>query len=268
MNMQTITYGCTALAGTNLVGDLQFDKNGYTWVVLGALSAFNSAGAFYELEESRLLFENDAELMRRIANACLRGETGHPRFQEGMSERAWFARVSDIFEPNCCVHIAEVKLSYDTLRDKQGRKVVAVMGLVRPSGQNEAYLMRQMQNPKENVCFSVRSFTHDSFERGIRIKRLKKIITWDVVNEPGISVANKYSNPALESYQAPLDIDGYDFSIASLEQFAQDEADAGVSMESGQAHATEILQMVSHIPKKIQVFVPLSLQLAVHQKTL
>lgn len=257
---QAITYGCTALVGTNKVGVLSKNSDGYYDMVLGALQAYNSAGAFYELNQAKQLFESSGELMRRIANGAVRSEVGHPRFQEGMSERAWFSRVNDIYEPNCCAHIAEVQLSYDTMRDPQGRPVVAIMGKVRPSGANERFLERQLENPKENVCFSIRSFTNDRVEGGRIVKYLKKIVTWDTVNEPGIAIANKYSVPSLESVSSEniADLDSYEFDLANIAQFAKEEMANGVSMESGNAPATEMLQLVGYVEKPIKVYVPAS----------
>lgn len=257
--MQSITYSCTALVGTNKVGDLKPDANGYYEVVLGALQAFNSAGQFYPLQEAKQLFESSSSLMRRISNGALRGENGHPRYQEGMSERAWFARVNDIFEPNCCVHHAEVNLSYDSMKDPQGRPVVAVIGKIKPSGAGERFLERQLENPKENVCFSIRSFTNDRMEAGIVKKYLKHIVTWDYVNEPGIAVANKYSSPALESFNDVADLDAYQFRLETVAEVARQEQVRGISMESDQSTAGQLLQMVGYVDRKIQVFVPKSL---------
>ena len=257
--MAVITYSCTALVGTNKVGDLKPDANGYYEVILGALQAFNSAGQFYPLESAKQLFESSSSLMRRINNGALRGEVGHPRFQEGMSERAWFSRVNDIYEPNCCVHHAKVCLSYDTMKDPQGRPVVAVIGKIRPSGANERFLERQLENPNENVCFSIRSFTNDRMEGGIVKKYLKQIVTWDYVNEPGIAIANKYSSPALESYNDVADLDAYTFDVNTVSEQARLEQSSGVSMES-KSSASELLQLIGYVEPKIQVFVPKSLQ--------
>lgn len=255
MALQTITYGCTALAGTNKVGDLVKNKDGYYEMVLGALAAYNSAGAYYEANEAKVLFESSSELMRRINSGSLRGEVGHPRYQEGMSERAWFNRVNDILEPNCCCHFSEVRLSYDTLKDKEGRPLVAVMGMVKPSGANERFLERQLDNSKENVCFSVRSFTNDIPQGGRLVKYLKKIVTWDNVNEPGISVANKYSVPSLECI---ADDDDFKFDLTSIVQIADQERSDGISMESGLSHGVQLLQMIGYVEKNPRIFVPAS----------
>lgn len=257
MSNQIITYGCTALVGTNKVGELVRRPDGYYEMVLGALAAFNSAGAYYELEQSRKIFEGNSDLMRRIGNGCLRGEAGHPRYQEGMSEASWFSRVSDLYEPNLCIQFNQVSLSYDTMSDHQGRKLVAVMGLVRPSGMNERFLERQLENPKENVCLSVRSFTSDRLVRGVTHKAITKIVTWDVVNEPGISVANKYSVPSLESLHDKEGISdqGHDFSIDTIRRIASNPSgSAGVGMEHAVESASTLLKMVAEIEKPVSLF--------------
>ena len=57
------------------------------------------------------------------------------------------------------------------------------------------------KNPKENVCFSIRSFTDNSYSHGRVNKVLKNIITFDYVNEPGIHIAEKYKSPSLEAVE-------------------------------------------------------------------
>lgn len=251
---QKITYGCTALVGTNKVGDLIRRPDGYYEMVLGALAAFNGNGAYYELEESRRIFEGSGDLMRRIAGGNLRGEVGHPRFTEGMSERAWFSRVNDIYEPNACIHFNQVSLSYDTMSDKQNRPLVAVMGLVKPSGANERFLERQLDNPKENVCLSVRSFTNDRYQRGVLTKAITKVVTWDVVTEPGIDIANKYSVPTLESLSNEIREEDFDFDMATIRMMADEPTVAGIGMESAQSHAASLLKMVAEIEKPTSLY--------------
>ena len=72
-------YSCTALAGTNKVGKLRADENGYREMVLGAYDFDNSAGAVYPFESAQSLFKSSSSLMRRIANGQCRGEYGHPK---------------------------------------------------------------------------------------------------------------------------------------------------------------------------------------------
>lgn len=256
---RTITYTCTALAGTNKVGNLQRDARGYYEVVLGGLDAYNSYGAFYSAESARCHFDGNSDFIRRISNGVLRGETGHPRYQEGMSERAWFSRVNDIVESECCVHIAKVQLSNETITDAQGRKMLPIMGRIKPSGRQETFLQNQLDNPEENVCFSIRSFTQDIPVGGRIVKNIKKIVTFDNVNEPGIDRATKYGTPSLEAFKQAEELDHFDFSMNTIERIANDERARGLGMESGQAPASELIFTFER-EAKIIVQVPRSYQ--------
>ena len=55
--MNSIKFTCTSLAGSNRVGTLKKDAQGYYEVVVGALNVFNSAGQFYVYEQAKALFE-------------------------------------------------------------------------------------------------------------------------------------------------------------------------------------------------------------------
>lgn len=189
--------------GTNKKGILRADAAGYYQVTLGALDFYNSAGAFYALEPAKCLFEESSSLMRRVRAGTLRGEYAHPKFTPGMSKRDFLTRVLDIDEKHVSHHIRDVHLDYDSVKDKSGKNVVTIQGSIRPSGPYGDALAKSLENPDENVCFSIRSLTDDMIDpRGTHVKNLREIVTWDYVNEPGISVANKYGFPALESLEA------------------------------------------------------------------
>lgn len=197
MMPNTATYSCTALMGTNKVGILKPDVDGYYELVLGGLDVYNSAGAFYPLGPAKELFEASSSLQRRIKSGNLRGEYGHPKMIPGMSQRDFLARVMEIREDQVCCHFKEVTIVHN-VKDKDGRSTIAVIGKVKPSGPMGEALRASLENPHENVCFSIRSLTIDEYVGGRLIKTLKNIITWDYVNEPGIAIANKYCAPTLE----------------------------------------------------------------------
>jgi hypothetical protein len=254
-----IIYQSTVLNGVNKVGNLQKDANGYFEIVLGALNAYNSQGWYYSYEHAKSLFENSSELMRRISTGRLRGETGHPRFQPGMTQLQWFSRVNDLLEPNLCVHFKEVSLSFDGHKDEKGNPIILIMGRAKPSGANSQWLEKQFENPDEDVCFSIRSFTEDEIIGGRRTKMLKKIVTWDTVNEPGLSGACKYKTPSLESLgvdgpQADLEMSF--FTDALRREIKSQPAIAGVSLESANA---QLFSMIAEIEKPIKIFVPASM---------
>lgn len=226
-NMNTIRFACTALMGTNKVGQLVKDENGYYTLVLGALNVLNSAGAFYTYEGAKELFESASPLMRRVARGALKGEYGHPKRVPGQSLDEFATRIMTIDERYICCHIKEVYLDFDSIKDPEtGRPVIAIFGKVIPSGPLGHVLEKSLENKDENVCFSIRSFTHDTEDRrGNVTKVLKTIVTWDYVNEPGISYANKFGNPALES-------DGVEFTRGDIIRAISPKNYGGASMES------------------------------------
>lgn len=196
---QRASFSCTALMGTNKAGKLTPDADGYYTVVLGALDFYNSAGSFYPFESAKALFHESSTLMRRIANGCLHGEMGHPRKTPGMSQRDFVNRVMDIYEPNIACHIRKVTIDHGSVKDANGRPCIAIIGEIKPTGPMGPALKEALDNPSQNVCFSIRSLTNDTMVNGTVHKHLRAICTWDVVVEPGISVATKWRSPALES---------------------------------------------------------------------
>lgn len=243
-NYGPISFGCTALLGTNKVGALKCDADGYYPMVLGALDFFNSAGAFYPNGASaKELFKASSSFMRRVAAASLRGEYGHPRLQPGMTQRDFMMRCSDILETNVSHHIKTVWLDYTSVKGPNGQPCIAIMGLVRPAGPMGVYLKESLENPEENVCFSIRSFTRDVMQGGVVHKHLLNIVTWDYVNEPGISVATKWKSPALES------LDETEVTVNHLIAAKNQIQASGISRESsGGLSLEELIEQVTGVP--------------------
>ncbi|MNO47309.1 hypothetical protein D3C76_376210 [compost metagenome] len=248
------------LKGINKVGDLKKLDNGYREVRLGAIGAFNSAGWLYREEEGRRLLEGSGGLMRMInQNNTLRGECGHPRFQPGMSQLAWFTRVNDIFEPNTCYHIRRLMLTPG--KDERGRPVTDVMAEVRSSGKEGDWFDRQMDNKDENVCFSIRSFTEDKVIGGVKTKMLKKIVTWDTVNEPGIANSSKYGTPSLESAGSDIVMPEAELEHAFFVDTLRSEARKQPSVMEGvsfEHSGNNVMSLIAEIERPIRSFVPSS----------
>lgn len=226
MNLSSVRFACTSLVGTNKVGNLKRDQNGYYPMVVGALKMFNSAGQFYDYEQSKKLFEESSQLMRRVRRGALRGEYGHPKRQPGMSMDQFAHRVLSIHEEMVCCHHMELWLEPNLMKDDAGRPVIAIMSKVSPNGPYGAVLERQLQNPKENVCFSIRAFTDDSMNRGVVTRVLKTVVTFDYVNEPGMAVAEKYKSPALEGLHDAI------ITRGSMERVALMNQGTGLAQES------------------------------------
>ena len=197
-NMPSYSLQCTALMGVNKAGVLKPNADGYYEVILGGLDCFNSGGSFYDYLTSKQKFEDSGILQGRVKSGKLRGELGHPKRQPGQSKRDYENRILQVYEERTCFQIMKLWLVPGGLTDKTGRKLVAIMGLIIPSGELGHVLKAQLDNPNENVCFSLRSFTIDRMVRGTNVKTLDQIITWDSVNDPGIAQATKYDCPSLE----------------------------------------------------------------------
>jgi hypothetical protein len=240
----SVRYGCTSLVGTNKVGLLKPDDNGYYPMVIGALGMFNSAGEFYDYDQAKNLFDGSSQFQRRVQRGVLKGEYGHPK--QGMLDMKKFVnRVMTIDEGNVCCHFREIWLDTKQVRDQNGKAVIAIMGWVKPSGPMGQYLKESLDNKDENVCFSIRAFTDDKQDGLIRKRVLKTIITFDHVLEPGMSVAEKYKAPALESFsdiQVPR---------GAIESVLRDNAEAGIAMESNNL-ATELFSTMGwNLPKGV-----------------
>lgn len=250
----SFSLSCTALVGTNKAGTLKPDADGYYQVVLGALDVYNNTGAFYPEATARQLFQASSSLMRRIASGNLRGEYGHPTPEPGMSMDAFVARVRRIDEDRICMHIRKVWIDY-SFKNLQGQPIIAILGEVRPSGPRGPALKDQLENRFEDVCFSIRSLTHDFNSGGRLTKNFKMIVTWDYVNEPGLDVARKWNSPAMENLKEPVLAKQLEerfimpFQIANMAK-AQGpnmlgmESNGGVSLE-------EMAEVMSEVEKEV-----------------
>lgn len=234
--LNNVTFTCTRLFGTNKVGDLKKNERGYYTMVIGALNMFNSAGMYYRADAAKQFFEESSSFMRRVKRGALRGEYGHPRREAGMSMQAYYARLLSIHEDKVCCHFASVNLDFENYKDDQGRPIVAIIAEVCPNGPLGHVLEKQLANPQENVCFSIRSFTDDKMERGVINRYIKTIVTFDYVNEPGMAAAEKYNSPALEGLEDTV------FTRGQIEAGAiQIMETAGIGNESVQLNAHELM---------------------------
>lgn len=201
--MQSLVFCMTALRGTNKVGLIKPDEHGYYKVVLGALNGFNRSGDFYPYTDLVAeIFRGSSSFMRKIQNQALRGEYEHPMPEKGMSNSEYLERTCWVDPNNISHHIAEVTLDFENYKDDQGRKIIAVLGLVKPSGPKGYILDQAFKNPRENVAFSIRSLTVNSRMPNGKLERsIREIITWDYVTEGGILIADKFYSPSLESLE-------------------------------------------------------------------
>ena len=229
----SVFFSCTSLQGTNKVGKLKQLDGGYYRMVVGALNMFNSAGHFYTYEQAKSVFQEGGAFMRRVRRGALRGEYGHPR-QGNMSPEMFARRVLDIDEKSVCCHHRNIELVFDEMTDDRGNPVIAIYSEVAPDGPYGPYLAKQLENPSENVCFSIRAFTKDYTVMGVKNRDIRSVVTFDYVNEPGMSVAEKFKNPALESHDETV------FSRAEMERAVNMSAGVGIAQEATVLTANEL----------------------------
>lgn len=190
---------CSALNGTNKSGLLKADAAGYYPMCIGAFDVPNSRGDIYVAESAKKFFENSKLLMRRSNGGYLRGEYGHPKRENGQTVREFIQRNHEIDERMVSHYFKEVWLDDKSIRNENGSSIIAVMALVKPTGPYGDVLAKQLESD-ENVAFSIRCFCDDKVQPNGTLRRsLRNLITWDYVNEPGISQANKYGSPACEA---------------------------------------------------------------------
>ena len=193
---RAITLSCTMLNGTGKVGDITPLDDGYYRIVVGAYNAFNSQGMYYDIGSVKHFFGETSPLMRQIQKGVLIGEWKHPKREHWMSDEDYVQRlrVSDIDRESHTFR----RITLEPGKDEKGRPVYLVVAELKPSGPYGSYLQEKLDNPHQNVYFSVRSLTMDDLMRGIKYTR--ELITWDCVAEGGIYVANKMMSPGIESF--------------------------------------------------------------------
>jgi hypothetical protein len=233
--MNNVVFTNTALKNTGKQGVLPKDSDGYYTMPVGGLNTWNSSGSWYSHEGAKDLFKSSSSFMRRVSSGCLKGEYGHPKMMPGQSMDDFANRVMQIDEKNVCAHFESIWLDFDKVKDDLGRPVVAIMAKVAPCGPMGPALAKSFENPKEDVCFSIRAFTEDVRINGVQHRNLKEIVVWDFVNEPGINVARKYKAPALESY-GEMSFTKADI-VASIPKSV-----SGMAMESAQAPGLRLLR--------------------------
>lgn len=221
-----LKYACSALVGTNKKGVLKPDDNGYYRMCVGAFNIYSSAGIWYGYEASKHLLDNSSSFIRRIYNGNLYSEEDHPQWPIGGKFEDYVARIKRIEPKNICAHLRDIEVvPGDTGPD--GTQIMLVYASVKPDRERGHLLKAALDNPDQNVCFSIRALCDDKYVRGRIERTLTDIITFDWVVEPGIVKAHKYNSPALESF---VDVE---IPVAAIENLiSMTKAGNGLGMES------------------------------------
>ena len=195
------------------------DKNGYYLVNFGAFNTYNAAGQFYKCDNSTLdyLRSNESILGRRIIKGMLRSEYQHPTYTK-------CKQISDTRQKAACITQRAVKIDLDRVcahvksinfnvldRAEKGWErfpIILVNGWVKPAGPYKNELKEALDNPDENVAFSIRSLVKQDVVGMEIVKTIKDISTWDYVFEPGIKVATQWNAVGIENRSCDICVNG------------------------------------------------------------
>ena len=198
---------------------IQKDKNGYYLVNLGAFNTYNSAGQFYKCEPSTLeyLKTPDSILGRRISKGLLRSEYQHPVYTKCNDfynakdkARCITQRAIRIDLDRVCAHIKSINFNILDRTESGWEKypIMLINGWVKPTGPFKAELQEALENPDENVAFSIRSLVKQNVVGVEIVKTVKDVSTWDYVFEPGIKIASQWNAVGIENRDCDICVNG------------------------------------------------------------
>jgi hypothetical protein len=213
----SMSYGNIALPSSGKQGILKKLDSGYVEIILGAFGTFGNGDWLYDTASAMKVFNSDPDFRRMLEAGRLKSEWGHPVRPPGLTDAEWFIRICTIYEPNVSSHIRRVTPSFDTIVDAKGRKVVAIIGEVKGSGPHSREFNESLENPHEDVNYSIRCFAEKNFSNST--KYMKKIVNWDSVTDPGVPIANKYATPSMESrFQVARMLDEAEFDLDRIRE--------------------------------------------------
>ena len=224
--------GCALKPGKQ--GILTPDSSGYYTIPVGGLNVMNSAGMFYDAPaQVKALFNESSELQRMTKKGVLTAANGHPEPLPGESDAAFFARARRVEEHRTCAHIRTIWLDEKNFKSPEGAPIIAIMAEVTPHGELAHVTERSFKNRFSDTCFSIRGFTSNRRVGRVLYKTLIEIITFDLVNEPGILHATKYHAPALENFTAMPVVDDLSrpVSLSMLDDIQREEERRRISLE-------------------------------------
>lgn len=188
-------YDSGSVGKRNHIAGIKTDEDGYAEYTLGALDCLSSREEFYVFNEAvKQVFSPNSIFMHRMRNATLRGELEHPHPKGTDDVRSFINRVKTILLSNVSHKIRKVELRRG--KDENGKSIILVIGQVKPSGRYGYVMENLMKDPEENIMFSIRALSKRWRQGNQVFKQITQPVTWDLVNDGGISYATRYTDPA------------------------------------------------------------------------
>lgn len=199
----TVFISQTKLSALGKKGKITPDKDGYYTLVVGGLECGNNTNSHYYTSQDVIqLFASGSLLHRRLQQGVVRAEVGHPKMRQDESMEQFCQRLCDIDLNNTCAHFRKIWLDMDYGKNNPHLKnpnLIAIMAEVKPEGGRGFILKEALENEHANIFFSIRSISDQKYVNGRWVRTIGDVITFDLVNEGGITVANKWDSPACES---------------------------------------------------------------------
>lgn len=189
--MSVISLASVALAGVNTKKD-EIKRDGeYYFVCVGGLNIFNSSGGFYDAAPSLPVFDEAAAFNRKVLAGAIYGEDRHPLKEPWMTDEDFYQRNERVEEDRRALFVREIKV-IKTDRICNNLPVYEIWAWLKPFGVMGDQLKSALDDPHQNVCFSIRAWCLEKKVNGVTYYAVDEPLFFDWVQEPGIAIANKF----------------------------------------------------------------------------
>ena len=231
--MAIAEYKALVYPGITTQSQLKQDDNGYYYCIVGAFDCYSRNGPYYPCTDGvKKIFDQSSAFMRRVHEKNCRGELDHPNIF-GMSLMQILNRLSNIDGARVCVHYKHFELVPS--KDENGKPIILVYAWLKPEEPYGNVLESRLNNRDSNCAFSVRSYTMESIQKGVKIKEITSIVTYDAVDGSGMKITNKCDTLSLGSgMEGLIDTQSLIFTDTDLEKAilsAKSTGDTGMESE-------------------------------------
>lgn len=180
------------MVGLNKV--VEKNEKGWYRVKFGEFNTYNSKDEFYlDTGLKELFAETDSYLSikNRLESGLLKGEVTHP-VREGHTETEWVQRnilIHGGFASHTIMNLEYIVTNKEVM---SGYKVIELWAWILPTeNEHGRSLKADLDNPDVNVAFSIRCFSRIVYINGKRCRQITKIVTWDLIDIPGMKNSTK-----------------------------------------------------------------------------
>lgn len=189
--MRKITLSNTIYPGSKL----DVDKDGFVYLIVGAIGTYSTNGAYYPITDLTLShFKPESNLSRRLRSGVVTGEADHPRLRPGEDMVSFVNRHYYVDKDREAALFKSIELLQTNFKETGRDDFVTLIGArLKPYGKMADKLKANIDDPTADTAFSIRVFTKDYVRNNTVFKEYLNIINWDWVtnNRPGLQYAHK-----------------------------------------------------------------------------